>query len=267
MSKLSADRQAIMDEVRHIARNCESPPYDRLAELAKKALQAGAFPTKADQLLRHWSWLQQDHPGPDLARNYWEEVVRVLSLRPPGATPVCSLSGLEIGDWTRQNEVWALAERLEAGEPEDVTPQQAEEDDSAGPVSPAAEQEDGGQESAGEPSSKPQEEQVSPLVPAAKKAYYSYSWAERKLTEAGYAKVTDRQAYDWFRDNGLPDEREATDLAGELEGYELPAFDTWSRQVRTARDVLRSQKYSRRAGRPTGRSVVRESEIENQRGD
>ena len=74
--------------------------------------------------------------------------------------------------------------------------------------------------------------------------------------------VTDREAYDWLRDTGLPDERDEPQLAGEFEGYQLPPFPTWSRYVRCARKTLGQQKYSRRAGRSTGRTVLPERETE-----
>jgi hypothetical protein len=77
------------------------------------------------------------------------------------------------------------------------------------------------------------------LALADKKAYFTYSYVEFKIV-----KPTDRDAYDWLKENGLPDEREASDLAKELTGYTLPAFDTWSRQLRNARKALGEQKHS-----------------------
>jgi hypothetical protein len=109
----------------------------------------------------------------------------------------------------------------------------------------------------------PGKEEVSVrLEPADQKAYYSYGHAESKL-----GRTTDRQAYDYLRDNGLPDERESPELASALAGYKLPTFATWSKQVRNARKRLGEQKHTRRAGRPRGRSTVRGREIERQHGD
>jgi hypothetical protein len=44
-------------------------------------------------------------------------------------------------------------------------------------------------------------------------------------------------------------------------GDRLPAFDTWAKQLRNARNPLGEQKYTRRGGRPTGRSIVASKEI------
>ena len=51
-------------------------------------------------------------------------------------------------------------------------------------------------------------------------------------------------------------------IGGELTDYHLPGFSTWSRQLREARKVLGESKYTRRAGRPTGKSIVRREDIE-----
>ena len=106
-----------------------------------------------------------------------------------------------------------------------------------------------------------QEEVLRQLEPADRKAYYTYAYAESKL-----GTTTDRQAYDWLRDNGLPDERDSPELASELAGYRLPIFATWSKQTRNARKELNKPKHARRAGRPTGRSIARGRDIEHQRG-
>jgi len=105
------------------------------------------------------------------------------------------------------------------------------------------------------------------LEPADRKAYYSYSWAEGRLLEAGATRVKDREAYDWLKDNGLPDEKDLPQLATEFAGYKLPAFDTWVKQVRKARKALGTQKYQKRAGRKTGRSIAGGREIEHQGAD
>lgn len=104
------------------------------------------------------------------------------------------------------------------------------------------------------------------LQPADRKAYYAYSWAEGRLLEAGATRVTDREAYDWLQENGLPDEKDSLQLATEFAGYRLPAFDTWNKQVRNARKVLGDQKHQKRAGRAAGRSIARGRAIERQHG-
>lgn len=93
------------------------------------------------------------------------------------------------------------------------------------------------------------------LQPAERKAYFAYLSAEAGADR----QMEDREAFDWLRENGLPDD--AGNL-GELTDYKLPAaFATWSRQLRAARNALGEQKYTRRPGRPTGSSIVRPREI------
>jgi hypothetical protein len=92
------------------------------------------------------------------------------------------------------------------------------------------------------------------LRPCERKAYFSYEWAE---SQAG-RRLEDRVAYDWLKENGIPDNAGAT---GELTDYNLPSFETWQRELRIARKALGEQKHSRRSGRPTSRSVVQMDEI------
>jgi hypothetical protein len=98
------------------------------------------------------------------------------------------------------------------------------------------------------------------LEPAELKAYYAYAYAEMNLGD-----TTVRQAYDWLSDNGLPDEKDSPELAEELAGYKLPSFDTWSRQLRSATKALGEQRYTRRAGRSSGGSVIPGSALDSQR--
>ncbi|MGA2062453.1 MAG: hypothetical protein ABSG67_18375 [Thermoguttaceae bacterium] len=98
------------------------------------------------------------------------------------------------------------------------------------------------------------------LAPADRKAYYSYCWVENKMQ----TQVTDQQAYQWLKENGLPDEKDFPELAVEFNDYNLPVFSTWTRQLRKARKELRQQKYGSRAARTSGGSIVREREIEHQ---
>jgi hypothetical protein len=98
------------------------------------------------------------------------------------------------------------------------------------------------------------EHKLSKLQPCARKAYFSYQLAESQVGR----RLEDDEAYDWLKENGLPDD--AGDL-GELTDYELSSRDTWKRELRSARKALGEQKYSRRAGRSTGRSVVGADEI------
>ncbi len=81
------------------------------------------------------------------------------------------------------------------------------------------------------------------------------AWASWKLAESAHSKwPTDKVAYDWLKE--LADDR----FVGELAGYSLPSFDTWSKYVRQARSHFRENKNTRRAGRATGSSIVRQAE-------
>jgi hypothetical protein len=84
-------------------------------------------------------------------------------------------------------------------------------------------------------------------------AYWSYLVAEKK---AGH-QLEDQKAWNLLDEEGLP---QSADL-GELADYELPNFETWSRYVREARKALGENKYTPRAGRPKGGSIVRPDEI------
>jgi hypothetical protein len=85
------------------------------------------------------------------------------------------------------------------------------------------------------------------LADAPRLAFLAYSYAE----ERGHAG-TDRNAYDWLNEEGLPDE---------FGDYELPPFDTWQRYLGRARNALGEQKYQRRKGRLHGGSIRRRDEI------
>jgi len=104
-----------------------------------------------------------------------------------------------------------------------------------------------------------QETLLQRMEPADRKAYYTYAYAESKLGD-----TTDRQAYQWLSDNGLPDESDSIELAKALADYVLPTFATWSKQLRNARKTLGKQKHTRRAGRHSGSaSVVPVSELDS----
>ena len=64
-----------------------------------------------------------------------------------------------------------------------------------------------------------------------RKAYLAFQYAE---TLNG-RRLEDREAYDWLRENGID---QGKGDVGELIDYKLPAFDTWSRQLRNARNLL-----------------------------
>jgi len=98
------------------------------------------------------------------------------------------------------------------------------------------------------------------LQPCERQAYLSFEHAQTKHER----QLEDKEAYDFLKENGI--ERNAGDLEN-LKDYEPPTFDTWSRQLRKARQQLRENKYRRRGAPRTTRSIVKGDEIENQKGD
>lgn len=92
------------------------------------------------------------------------------------------------------------------------------------------------------------------LRPAERKAFLSYEHAERRAGRA----LRDADAHKLLQEHGFCDDRGD---AGELTDYELPEFETWSRQLRSARSRLGASKYTRRASRAKGRSVVNAKDL------
>jgi hypothetical protein len=104
------------------------------------------------------------------------------------------------------------------------------------------------------------EEPLRQLEPADRRAYLSFCLAEGKKGK----RLEDRKAYEFLKEEVIFDDK--GDL-GELADYKLPAFDTWSRQLRNARNSLDEQKYTRRNKRATGKSIVKGDQIEFQSND
>jgi hypothetical protein len=98
------------------------------------------------------------------------------------------------------------------------------------------------------------------MEPAVRLAWLSYCYAEVKAAK----RLEDREAYNLVNEEGIP---EGAGDRGELSDYELPSFDTWSRYLRDARRLLGESKYTRRHGRPYGKSVVRQDENERPASD
>lgn len=96
-----------------------------------------------------------------------------------------------------------------------------------------------------------------------RKAYAAFQYAATSK-EQKPEDLPDREAFDWLKKNGIDSEK--GDLA-ELTDYRLPGFHNWRRYVSEARRLLDERKHSPRAERKTGRSIVREREIEHRRGD
>lgn len=80
-------------------------------------------------------------------------------------------------------------------------------------------------------------------------------------------KLKERELYELLKAEGIPDDINGPPEWAELAGYELPPNPaTWESQARAVRRVLSEQKYTRRAGRPHGGSVVKSDQIEHLRG-
>ncbi len=86
-----------------------------------------------------------------------------------------------------------------------------------------------------------------------RKAWKSYQAA---LSMAEKREMEDGDAYQLLKEEGIPD-------GGELTDYRLPAEETWFRYLGTARRELGEQKYTSRRGRPHGKSIVRQDQIEH----
>ena len=95
------------------------------------------------------------------------------------------------------------------------------------------------------------EEKIQNLRPSHRRAYLAFQAAESKAERA----LTDREAY-----KNLEEKDILEDTPG-LADYRLPKFYTWTRHLRAARKALGDTKYTKRQGRPHGKSIVRENEI------
>jgi hypothetical protein len=79
-------------------------------------------------------------------------------------------------------------------------------------------------------------------------AYAQYRQAAHECTNNDGREPTDQQCHAWLETHS--------------EGDQLPAFDTWQRYVRKARNFLGDQKNTPLAGREHGRSIVSANEVE-----
>jgi hypothetical protein len=89
------------------------------------------------------------------------------------------------------------------------------------------------------------------LKPAVRRAWGLYQSAVAACPDLGQPGTTDLKVYDFLKGT----------LAGEQDGFRLPAFDTWQRYLSTARRALNCRKHEPRHARPHGRSIVREGQI------
>jgi len=75
---------------------------------------------------------------------------------------------------------------------------------------------------------------------ADEKAYQSYCLAEQTL-----GKCTDKEAYNWLKENGDPE-------------YDLPSLKSWEKYVRNGRKHHKTNKNTPRAGRKTSATSVKD---------
>jgi hypothetical protein len=81
-------------------------------------------------------------------------------------------------------------------------------------------------------------------------AYLAFDLAEHKASK----RLTYREAHKLLREEGIP---------GQVgEDYELPPANTFCRYVSEALRLLGEPRHTRREGRPLGRSIVRQQQIE-----
>jgi hypothetical protein len=78
------------------------------------------------------------------------------------------------------------------------------------------------------------------INPDHEKAYQSYKIAEQTL-----GKCTDREAFEWLKNNKSPD-------------YDLPPLDTWGRYLRSGRKFHDDNKNTPRAGRSVHAGSIKE---------
>src|SRR5262249_15799719 len=99
------------------------------------------------------------------------------------------------------------------------------------------------------------------MEPAVRKDYLAFKYAESKKEKP----LEDQEAYNYLREHGVP--QDVGDV-GELADYEPPgAFSTFTRRLSEARKALGESKYTRRKGRPHGKSIVRQDEIDQPEDD
>ncbi len=85
------------------------------------------------------------------------------------------------------------------------------------------------------------------LKPCQREAYYAYQYATARLEDqtTDVKDPTDKKIYQWLKDYGYRD-------------YRLPEFETWTRHLRVAREVLGEQRNKSPHDRG-GRSIIRPS--------
>ncbi len=87
-------------------------------------------------------------------------------------------------------------------------------------------------------------------------AYLAFEYAERKAGQT----LTTRKAWDYLREHGIEPDAAHGDPP-ELKDHNLPAFESFERYLRKAREVKGEQRNTPRAGRRAGGSIVRQKDI------
>ncbi len=99
------------------------------------------------------------------------------------------------------------------------------------------------------------------LEPAVRNAYLAFQFVATRL-ERPPKLLEVHVAYEWLKEHGI--DQDKGDL-GELTDYKLPpSSESFQRYLSEALNALGENKYTRRAERPTGRSIVLGSAIEQQ---
>jgi hypothetical protein len=102
------------------------------------------------------------------------------------------------------------------------------------------------------------EQRIGNLKKAVRRAWRSFELAALKAGKR-LDDLKSRDAYALLKELDCQDD---PDTHVELADYKLPSLDTWVRYVRKARNALGEQKSSTRRGRPHGKSIVRQDQIE-----
>ena len=132
---------------------------------------------------------------------------------------------------------------------------------------PAAVPEKGGEKGGG--GSTPEEAAIARkaawgrLPNRARKAYSAFQYAAEK-NGVKPQDLTAPDAHKWLSENGIDQEKGDVDI---LTDYKPPTPGTFQRYLSMALNGLDENKYTPRAGRPAGPSIVKGDEIEYQRGD
>lgn len=257
--ELESDSDNVLDFV--LKRGPYGPGY-----YVRKYIQEPAFVQEHKELLERYTVAGFDWKVlPRLPLCGYGRVVEIRRIEnPTGSQPVNLTNWAEGGDALAAafgRMLGPMFEAMSKNQQANTSPSAV--NDNAGAETPASKTEqgegNGGADSTpGQPATDPnanRKEVLAGLQPADRKAYLAYQYAEtmaEKLLKA-------HEAHKFLKEHGIDPDKDDT---GELTDYEPRSLETWSRQVRKARHALGEQRYTRRGGRATGRSIVSGREIE-----